>query len=201
MSNIERRVHTGAVGLRGATGQTGESGACISGYAAVFDSETTIGDMFRERIASTAFDLAINRDDVRALFNHDANLPLGRTSAKTLTLSTDRVGLKYSIILPATSYAADLKISIQRGDVSQSSFAFSADEDTWTKPIRAALLPLRTIVKATLFDVSPVTFAAYASTTVSARSRELAERAIGRAFVSLSTARARFELAVVEIEL
>src|SRR6476660_7289253 len=82
-----------------------ESGATISGYAAVFNSETTIGGGFfgfREIIAPGAFTEAIPRDDVRALFNHDPNMLLGRTVSGTLTLSQDKRGLKYSVDLPDT---------------------------------------------------------------------------------------------------
>ena len=60
-------------------------------HAAVFNRETDIGGMFREEVIRPgAFTAAIGRDDVRALFNHNPNFVLGRTSAGTLRLSQDR---------------------------------------------------------------------------------------------------------------
>lgn len=152
--------------------------ATISGYAAVFNKETVIGGAmwgFREKIAPGAFDEAIGRDDVRALFNHDANILLGRTVSGTLRLSVDKRGLKYEVDLPDTTHAKDVRTLIKRGDVSGSSFAFKVDEDDWDEtPIKKGELPIRTIRKAELFDVSPVTYPAYPQTSVSARSRVVA---------------------------
>jgi len=140
--------------------------APISGYAAVFDRETDIGGLFREVIRPGAFSTAITRgDDVRALFNHDPNLVLGRTKAGKLRLSQDERGLKYDISPPTATWAGDLRESIKRGDVSQSSFAFRVHQERWT----SGHLPLREVLEAELFDVSPVTYPAYAATTVSAR--------------------------------
>jgi phage head maturation protease len=64
-------------------------------------------------------------------------------------------------------------VSIKRGDVSQSSFAFSVDDEGWDYP--RGEMPIRTIKRATLYDVSPVTYPAYADTSVSARSVEAAK--------------------------
>lgn len=152
-----------------------EDGASIAGYAAVFNKETVIGgDVwgFREKIAPSAFDEAIGRDDVRALFNHDPNVLLGRTTNDTLRLSIDKRGLKYEVDLPDTAAARDVRTLIKRGDVTGSSFAFRVDEDEWDEtPIKKGGLPIRTILRAELFDVSPVTYPAYPQTSVSARSK------------------------------
>ena len=148
---------------------TGESK--LIGHAALFNSEAVIAGFFREVIAPGAFTEALKRkDDVRALFNHDANFVLGRTAAGTLTLSEDKRGLKYEVTTPSTSWAKDLVLSIARGDVSQSSFAFRVERESWPKVERDAL-PLRVIEQVELFDVSPVTYPAYEDTTVSARDR------------------------------
>lgn len=142
----------------------------LSGYAARYDVETTIGDAFRERIAPGAFASAITRgDDVRALFNHDANHVLGRTTAGTLRLEEDAHGLRYTVVLPDTSTARDLWVSVQRGDISQSSFAFSVEGQEWRSAGKGETLPLRVVTDVRLFDVSPVTYPAYGQTTVSAR--------------------------------
>lgn len=148
--------------------------AQISGYAAVFNQETVIGGMFgfREQIDPHAFDDAIKVDDVRALFNHNPDILLGRTESGTLTLSVDKRGLKYTIDLPNTAAARDVRELIRRGDVTGSSFGFTVDEDEWDESeMKKGKLPLRTLTKVSLFDVSPVTYPAYPQTSVSARSK------------------------------
>jgi len=146
----------------------------LVGYAARFASETVIAGLFREVIAAGAFGEALAKSDVRALFNHDANqLPLGRTSAGTLRLTEDDRGLTYEVTLPDTTLARDLYASVKRGDVRESSFAFTVADEEWAYP--KGELPLRTIRKVEeLFDVSPVTWPAYDTTTVSARASEAA---------------------------
>jgi len=145
----------------------------LSGYAAVFDSPTEIAGLFREIVARGAFSKAVGADDVRALFNHDANYVLGRTTSGTLVLSEDETGLRYDVEPPDTQWARDLMVSVKRGDVSQSSFAFEVLDDAWEYGNRGEL-PTRTIRSVRLYDVSPVTYPAYAATTVSARSRATA---------------------------
>lgn len=144
----------------------GESPQTISGYGALFNvlSENLGG--FREQIAPGAFD-GVLEDDVRALFNHDPNLILAR-SPGTLSLSVDSTGLRYEFEVGTRSYEADLLESIQRGDVSQSSFAFWVEEDEWDEDDEGRIV--RTIVKVRrLYDVSPVTYPGYTDTSVAAR--------------------------------
>lgn len=146
----------------------------IVGYAAMFNRDANIAGIFIERIAPGAFSAAIGRDDVRALFNHDDNLVLGRTKAGTLRLTEDATGLHYEIDPPDTSLARDLVVSIERGDVSQSSFAFRPTREQWDE---TGDLPVRTILEAELFDVSPVTYPAYEDTEVGVRARALVAEA------------------------
>ena len=110
--------------------------------------------------------------DVRALFNHDPTQLLGRTTAGTLTLGSDARGLWYEVTLPNTQLGNDLATLIQRGDVSQSSFAFTVDAsgESWTKDSDG--IPHRSIMAVSgLFDVSPVTYPAYTDTSVTVNSR------------------------------
>lgn len=139
----------------------------IVGHAAVFDTETDIGGYFLERVAPGAFKRAIKEDDVRSLFNHDANFVLGRTAAGTLTLREDDTGLWTETVLPDTQFARDLKVSIARGDISQMSFAFRVKAEKWEE---RGDVWVRTIEDVELFDVSPVTFPAYPTTDVGVRS-------------------------------
>lgn len=139
----------------------------IVGYAAKFNVRSQDLGGFVEQIDRHAFDNVLN-DDVRALFNHDPNMVLGRTKSGTLKLSVDDIGLRYEIIPPDTTWANDLIKSMERGDINQSSFAFVVDYenngDSWEYDEDNDLY-IRTILKVKrLYDVSPVTYPAYEQT-------------------------------------
>lgn len=165
-----RTVATGDLEIR-ATGKRRK----IVGHAALFGVEADIGP-FRETIAPGTFAEAVKRDDVRGLYNHDANLVLGRTTSGSLKLREDSKGLLMEITPPDTQWANDLLISIDRGDVDQASFAFSiaAGGESWSEENSAK--PLRTISNVKLFDTSVVTFAAYTETSVSVRALATAKK-------------------------
>lgn len=141
------------------------------GHAAVFGEVADIGGWFREQIEPGAFKSSIRKDDVRALFNHDENYVLGRNTAGTLKLSEDDTGLKVAIDPPDTQFARDLSVSIERGDISQMSFAFQVQEEEWIRGEKKQT-DLRKIKKVRLFDVSPVTFPAYEGTDIAIRSHK-----------------------------
>ena len=107
------------------------------------------------------------KQDVRALLNHDPNFVLGRTKAGTLTLREDARGLHYTNDLPDTQTGRDLMTSIKRGDITGSSFAFVVKQDKWTQ---ADTGDIREILDVNLFDVSPVTYPANEATSVGMRS-------------------------------
>jgi len=108
---------------------------------------------------------------VRALFNHNPDRILGRVSAGTLFLADDEVGLRYEIIPDMEDPdAQSVMRKIQRGDITQSSFAFKVARDEWDDSVEPAL---RTITEIdTLYDVSPVTYPASPTTSVGVRSAE-----------------------------
>ncbi len=137
----------------------------IRGYAAVFNSDSENLGGFIERVDPHAFDDTLN-EDVRALWNHDPNTVLGRTASGTLRLSVDSKGLAYEIDPPDTQAARDLMTLMQRGDVNQSSFGFYCLDDQWDYASKPAV---RTVLKASLVDVSPVTYPAYPDATSEAR--------------------------------
>ena len=156
--DAEKRT-MGTVEVREAEGEE----MVLEGYAAVFNSETDLGH-FREVIKPGAFD-DVMTNDVRALINHDPNLVLGRTTNGTLTLEQDERGLKYRVKLGGQQYAKDFYESVKRGDISQSSFAFTIDKQSWNEE-----RTVRSVDKVRqLLDVSPVTYPAYAAATVQAR--------------------------------
>ena len=141
--------------------------AKIMGHAAVFNTLSEDLGWFREKIDPGAFAESIKEDDIRALFNHDPNFVLGRNKAGTLKLSEDDTGLAVEIAPPDTQVARDLLVSIERGDVSQMSFGFRTIDQAWEIVDEE---DIRTLKKAKLFDVSPVTFPAYPETDVAVRS-------------------------------
>lgn len=143
----------------------------IIGYASVFKTRSALlFGSFVEEIAPGAFDDVLG-DDVRALFNHDPNLVLGRTRSNTLRLEIDSRGLAYTIDPPDTQTVRDLVLTpLKRGDVTGSSFGFrvAADGDEWR---REGEIVVRTIHRlAELRDVSPVTYPAYGDSHAAQRS-------------------------------
>lgn len=161
---VERRFYTAEIRLVESDGQRR-----IVGYAAVFSqlSEEMWG--FREMIEQGAFQRTIAEGaDVRALMNHDPNLILGRTRAGTLDLAEDDIGLRYEIAPPDTQYARDLMISLERGDINQSSFGFRVVKERWETRDEENI---RFLMDVDLFDISPVTFPAYPQTSAEARAK------------------------------
>lgn len=133
---LETRTLTRPLEVRAAT-----TGRTIAGYAAVFNSTADIGDSFREVIAPGAFSGSM-QNDVVALIGHDRNRVLGRSSAGTLRLREDGVGLAVEIDLPDTTDGRDLAVLIERGDVSGMSFGFVVTKQSWDETGR---VPTRTI--------------------------------------------------------
>jgi HK97 family phage prohead protease len=145
-----------------------EAGRKIGGYGAVFNSETVIGNEFREQIAPGAFAKAL-KGDIRSFFNHDSAMILGRTKSGTLRVWEDDRGLRYEVDLPDTQAGRDLAVSMERGDVDGSSFSFRVTKQSWDE---SRDMPLRTIEEMELFEVGPVTMPAYDDATVALRSLE-----------------------------
>lgn len=137
----------------------------IAGYAAVFNTLSVELWGFREKIAPGAFAGSLG-DDVRALWNHETGIVLGRTKSGTLRLAEDDVGLAIEIDPPSS--AGNYIETIERGDVDQMSFAFRTLEQTWDEDDDGVLI--RTLLKLKLYEVSPVTFPAYPATSVGVRS-------------------------------
>lgn len=167
MTEIEKRSGELGVEVREADGKR-----TLVGYAAVWNSDTTIGDYFIERIAPGAFSKAL-RGDILALYDHDMGRVLGRTKSKTLRLSEDNHGLKVEIDVPDTSDGNDLWTLVARGDVSGMSFAFRATKQEWDE---SGDMPKRTVTEAELYEVTATANPAYPDTTLAARSLESARQ-------------------------
>ena len=143
----------------------------INATAVVFNQLSENLGGWREQIDPGAFD-ACDMADVRCLVNHDDNLVLGRTVSKTLSLSKDTSGLGFECDPPDTSYARDLAVCMDRGDIDQCSFSFSVAPGgaDWAEDPNTGG-EIRTVKKISrLYDVSVVTFPAYTQTSAELRS-------------------------------
>ena len=141
----------------------------VSGYAAVFGEETSIGGYFTEVIERGAFKDAIGRDDVVFVINHEG-LPLARTRSGTLRLTEDDHGLYMETELDASDPdVMSIVPKMKRGDLDKMSFAFIPTRQEWDE---SGDMPRRTIQEAQLFDVSIVTTPAYDGTEIGLRSLE-----------------------------
>lgn len=170
--NSERETRISSIDLAIESRASGQRK--IVGHAAVFDSPTLIGGMFREQVAKGAFIRAIREDDVRALIDHDPSLILGRKKAGTLRLQEDTIGLRVEIDPPDTQAGRDIMISLERGDITGMSFGFMTRKQEWDESSNP---PLRTLRDVELLDVSVVTYPAYPETDVALRSLEAERRA------------------------
>lgn len=143
----------------------------FAGHAAVFNKRTWIGGRswgFWEQVATGAFSKTLKEADVRFLINHNPDLLLARNVAGTLMLDEDDFGLATAATIDTRqSYASDIVISLDRGDVSQMSFAFEVVRDEWE--VLDSGKELRTVHECVLYDVSVVTYPAYEDTDAGLR--------------------------------
>ena len=139
----------------------------IAGYFAVFDSIYEIAPGMTESVAPGAFSRTMS-GDIRALTNHDTTLVLGRTKAKTLTLTEDAHGLFGDVTInPNDQDAVNTWERVNRGDVDQCSFGFEiVNEDTEYREDGSIHWTIKDV---NLYEVSVCTFPAYKETNVSAR--------------------------------
>jgi HK97 family phage prohead protease len=159
-----------------------EKGSVITGRPIVYESVTDLG-WFDEVIDRGALDGA-DLTDVRFLVNHDiSNIPLARSRRNngnsTMQLSADYEGMAISAELDTenNAEARALYSAVKRGDVTGMSFMFSIDEESWED--LESDHPTRHIIKiGSVVEVSAVTFPAYDSTSINARSNsDVLERA------------------------
>lgn len=142
----------------------------IVGHAAVFNEYAKIR-WWEERVIPGAFSDSIVRDDVRFLFNHNPDHILARTLNGTLEMHEDEKGLFIRAFPADTTMGRDLMKLIERGDISQMSFAFAIPKggDEWVEG-KDGEPDKRDIKQVRLYDTSAVTYSAYPTTDISARS-------------------------------
>ena len=162
--------------------KTEERGNIITGRPVVYNSVTDMG-YYDETIESGALDLT-DLTDVRFLVNHDTKMiPLARSRRNngnsTMQLSVDELGLNIDYIsldVENNSTSRALYSAVERSDISGMSFMFSIDDEEWEN--LESDHPTRRIKKiGTIVEVSAVTFPAYGSTIIDARSKEALDNA------------------------
>lgn len=164
-----RLVRTARIDNRAVT-RTDDGAIGFRGEAIVFDTPTWIGSErwgFSEEIAPEAVTRALREADVRFVVNHDPSLLLARTTAGTLRLSATPTGVEVDADMAPVSYAEDAAVLLERGDLSQMSFSF--EPLAWEYEERDGKDHYR-ITDLNLYDVSVVTWPAYATTTAGLRS-------------------------------
>ncbi|EYT55797.1 hypothetical protein H490_0103935 [Leucobacter sp. UCD-THU] len=171
MRTFERRAFSLAdIQIRAADDSAGR--LHFTGRSVVYDSLSEDFGGWQEVIRPGAATRTLQQDpDVRFLLNHDANLLLGRTASGTLRLTEDDNGVLVDSDMADVSYARDLAVLIERGDLNQMSFGFWITNDSWS----GSLHEVREF-DLDGGDVSAVTFPAYAQT--SAELRALARKRI-----------------------
>ena len=152
----------------------------ISGRPIVYGSYADLM-FFREIIDVGALDSA-DLSDVRLCLNHDTSYVYARSRRNnpnsTMRLMPTALGLdiEADLAIKESAKARDYFTAIQREDIDKMSFMFSVKEDRWED--LESDYPTRHITKiGSVVEVSAVTFPAYESTEISARSKEALESA------------------------
>ena len=143
----------------------------LSGCFIKFDEVTELWPGYFEVIKREGVEKAIQNADIRALFNHDDSLVLGRTGNGTVILGVDEIGLFGDIIINKEDpQAIGAYARVQRGDVIGCSFGFIPIKIETEE--RADGSYLDTILELEIFEVSPCTFPAYPQTEIAARQKD-----------------------------
>lgn len=139
----------------------------IAGYFVVFDSIYRISAHATESVARGAFDESI-KGDVRALYNHNSDIILGRTSSDTLKLTQDDVGLYGEVIINRNdTEAMNAYERIKRGDITGCSFGFDIAEEQADYTEDSVHYTITKVDP--LYEVSPCVFPAYEATSIGVR--------------------------------
>lgn len=143
----------------------------LSGYFIKFDEVTELWPGYFEVIKREGVEKAIQNADIRALFNHDDSLVLGRTGNGTVTLGVDEIGLFGDIIINKEDpQAIGAYARVQRGDVVGCSFGFIPIKINTEERDDGSYLD--TVLELEIFEVSPCTFPAYPQTEIAARQKD-----------------------------
>ena len=151
----------------------------IEGHPVVYDQLTDLG-FFDEIIERGALDKTDLRD-VRLCLNHDTSVVYARsrsnTPESTMRIWVEEDGLHFRANLDMENPLSRAYYSmIERRDIDKMSFMFSVHGDTWED--LDSEHPTRRINSiGSIVEISAVTFPAYDSTEIQARSKEALESA------------------------
>jgi|SRR5690625_1505491 len=171
---MEKEIRGGIGNIEIRTDEEKENELYAEGYALVFNSWSEDLGGFVETIEPSALE-GSDLSDVRALFNHNADKVLARSTAGTLELETDNKGLKFRFKLPNTSYGKDVAENLRNGNINQCSFGFVLDEDgdNFDYDEKRSIYQ-RTLKKIkSVMDISLVTYPAYSSTSAAPALRSI----------------------------
>jgi HK97 family phage prohead protease len=176
-NNLERRnIRAGKLTVRSSASGNGKT---LVGRVAYNSRSEDLGG-FIEVIAPGAFTYSLKTTEVFAYWSHDSSQVLARLSNGTLRLQDSATALRFSADLdPATTWGSNAIAALKRGDVTANSFGFAVDNsngdgDQWEVQRDGSIL--RTVRKALLFEVSPVSVPAYPSNAASLRNAPAAIR-------------------------
>lgn len=165
LSTIEIRQDEGAIPV-------------LSGHFARFNEWTEIDSLFEgrfmERVRQGSFLDSFKARTPKITFNHGRDPDLGdKLLGSPVTVGEDVIGGTYEA--PLFPNVPPLVVDGLRAGAYGSSFRFTVDEDEIVRrPERSAHnpegLPERSIVKASVFEIGPVTYPAYAGATAAIRS-------------------------------
>lgn len=146
----------------------------LEGYFIRFNEETELWDGVFEEVLPEAVNNSLKNNDIRALFNHETGIVLGRTGNDTLRLKADDKGLYGRVIINENDVEAmNILARIERGDINACSFGFNViKEEIEERDDGSVKFVLKDI---NLVEVSAVTFPAYPTTSVKARKKDINE--------------------------
>lgn len=166
---MEQRV----MRMRDATVRERDGGRYLEGYFAVFGEPYQVCAGWVETISPGAFARYLaTGQDVKVLWNHDTNVVLGSTANGTASLREDETGLFGSVLINDKDQdAVNAHARVERGDVDGCSFGFeiARQEEWWDDD---GVYHTRIMEVDPLYEVSPCTFPAYTSTSISARAAQ-----------------------------
>ena len=171
------------------TGELRSNGKTLSGYAAIFNSETDLGS-FVEVIRNGAFRKSLEGGaNIRALYHHQGDALLGTTRGGTLKLREDAKGLAFDLALPDTTHGRDLAILVDRGDVAGCSFGFKVRDGGERWELRGAQT-VRELLDVELYEITLTANPAYPDTSVAMRNKPILDikvRDLGHGILWLET--------------
>lgn len=154
-----------------------ETSRLVEGYALIFESPSEDLGFIETIHRGAVTDETIKNSDVFCRFNHqdDKILARSRYGEGSLLLEVDEKGLKYMFEAPKTQLGDELLEYLKRGDLNQSSFAFTISKENGAEKWRnIGGVLYRDIYKIDkLYDVAPVWTPAYSATECSKRGKEM----------------------------